>query len=269
MSGISRIAMIIAAALGGVLGGVLAGYLIWGRPPVSQAPEGTAALQELDRQTDVPAVAPNDFAVLPCDQELQRSACVIVAAGGKRVLIGAPAGIGSGHLLGEGGIPEAVLLFGLAAGGIEGLDEIRNRIWEMGSSRSVNLVAGEGIEEISAGLDQTYIVPDAVAYVNGRRQGGFGTLPFRPVPVRHGEVAFDTGDLTISALAGGAGQLAYLVSYREMTLALADCGATADDWDRWPVADKYIGCADMGETFAIEADVLWPLQKPVFLIKAE
>jgi|GEM_PF-1650161 len=247
--------------------GLLGGYMGWGlgliegrSPPVAVADEGQPV-----------QVVPRDFAILPCPRAGDRGACVVIAAGGKRVLVGAPAGIGTppswaDGALGAGGVPDAVLLLSLDAAQIEGIDEIRSRVWEAGLSQ-LPLVGGAGVEEVSAGLDQTYIVPDAVAYVRGMRRRGFEKTPLASRAVGHGDIAFDTGDLTITAMAGGGGQLAYHITYGGESVLLSDCSPGPEEATRWPVADYYLGCADITDIYDAPHKGSWPLAAPVFIQK--
>ena len=260
-------AVILSAAAG-----VLAGYFIWG--PGARLPLAPDLAAKTGFDASAVTIASTDFAIVPCEGPDDRGSCVIIAAGGKRVLVGAPSGIGAKggfHLAQQDKtlLPDAVLLFSLEARQIEGLDEIRNLIWESGALQPVPLAGGEGIEEISAGLDNTFTVPDAVAYVNGVRQGDFNARPLVSRALRHGDVAFDTGDLKISALAGGASQLAYLVEYGGEQLVLADCGAGAEDIRRWPQIEHYLGCHEVAEAYDARSAGVWPLEAPVFILKSD
>lgn len=256
----------IFAIVGGLLAGLLGGYILWGQTGSSDdAPKQAEASREASTG---PTIAPSDFAVLPCGLAIERGGCVIIAAGGKRVLVDAPSGVSNGQdaaLLGPTGIPDAILLFALDAARIEGLDELRNRVWEAGITTAVPLVGGEGIEEIGAGLDQTYIVPDAVAYISGTRQGGFDSTPLATRAVRPGEVAFDTGDLKISALAGGTGLLAYRVEYAGQSLILADCGANSKTIKAWSAAEHFVGCDGAAELMSARRSGDWPLRTAVLI----
>ncbi|MEO9969829.1 MAG: hypothetical protein ABJG15_08395 [Hyphomonadaceae bacterium] len=260
------------AAIGGLIAGGLAGFLIWGTNGQSDVELSDAPIvQDL---ASTPDIASTDFAILPCQERNDPGGCVIIAAGGKRVLVDAPSGVGRGQgsdALGTAGFPDAILLFALDAVRIEGLDEIRNKLWESGAVRPVPLIGGEGIEEIGSGLDQTYIVPDAVSYISGRRQGGFDSTPLLVRAVRDGDVAFDTGDLKIWAMAGGVAQIAYRIEYAGSRVILADCGADSQTVQNWPEVDHYVGCADVPEQIGSEENgkvrsVDWPLREPVFII---
>ena len=255
------------AGVAGVVLGFLIAFLIWGPLLGERAPKDAAGAALANRKAI--EVTPADFAILPCPRAGDRGACVVIAAGGKRVLVGAPAGLGAPPPSGEGalgadGVPDAILLLSLDAAQIEGIDEIRSRIWESGASQ-LPFIGGVGIDEINAGLDQTYIVPDAVAYVRGQRRRSFDKAPLAVRTVGHGDVAFDTGDLTISALAGGAGRLAYQVSYGGQSLTLSDCNPRREDIVRWPMADHYLGCERVAGIYAMPAQGGWPLTAPVFI----
>ena len=260
---------IVLSGLVGLLLGLLLGFLVWANSGAS----GEVRTDPGAHSVRAVRIAPTDFAFLPCPRLGNRGACVVIAAGGKRVLVGAPAGVGGAGGLAEAafgasGVPDAILLFSLDAAQIEGIDELRSRIWETGRSQ-LPLVGGTGVQEVSAGLNQTYIIPDAVAYVRGRRQRGFEKMPLAVRMAGHGDLAFDTGDLTISALAAGAGQLAYLVEYGGQSVILAACGPRAVDVSRWPDPDHYLGCADLGADHALRPKANWPLERPVFIAKAE
>ncbi len=241
--------------------------MIWG-PLLGEGPPKEIA-GPVSAKSEGIEVAPTDFAILPCPRAGDRGACVVIAAGGKRVLVGAPAGIGApptsgAGALGASGVPDAILLLSLDAAQIEGLDEIRSRVWENGQSH-LPLMGGVGIEEINAGLDQTYIVPDAVAYVRGQRRRSFDKTPLAVRTIGHGEIAFDTGDLTISALAGGAGRLGYQIKYGGQSVILSDCTPRAEDIARWPETDHYVGCAQVARDHALPAKGDWPLSVAVFI----
>jgi hypothetical protein len=244
--------------------GLLAGYVAWGLGMFGSDDPNTAP--DLHQPVHI---APSDFAFLPCPRAGDRGACLVIAAGGKRVLVGAPAGIGtpppsSEGALGAGGIPDAILLLSLDAAQIEGIDEIRSRVWEAGQSH-LPLVGGAGVEEINAGLDQTYIVPDAVAYIRGKRRRGFEKTPLAVRAAVQGDTAFDTGDLTISTLSGGAGQLAFHITYGGERVILSDCGPTPQDVMQWPKADYYLGCSDVADLYDVPSVGGWPLLEPIFI----
>lgn len=211
----------------------------------------------------VEPIAPRDFVVAPCDRLAGNADCLIIAAGGKRVLIGAPAGIGAGHIAGDPIAPDAVILFSLHGAAIEGLDEVRNRAWVSARRTPLVVAGGEGIARIVTGLNEAYITSDALAYIEGARKGGFDSDAIIAKTVAAGDIAFDTGDLTITALPGGAGKLALWVDYEGRTLLLAGCGAEPNEIAIWPLADIYIGCRQEGYAAPVAGD--WPLVERVYI----
>lgn len=187
-------------------------------------------------------IAPDDFVFVPCAGVKPEALCVIVAAGGKRVLIGAPAGIGAGQIPGDAILPDGVILPSLAAKSIEGLDEVRNAAWRSGRRGPLPVSGVRGVEQFVAALNEAYVASDALAYLEGAHKGGFDTQAMIARPVVSGTLAFDTGDLQIMALAGPAGELALLVAYHDQHILLAGCGAMPNVVASWPLADAYIGC---------------------------
>lgn len=210
----------------------------------------------------VAPIAPGDFLVAPCAGVAPEAVCLIIAAGGKRVLIGAPAGIGAGLTHGDKTPPDRILLFSLYASQIEGLDELRNRAWASGQRTPLTVAAGRGIDDLVEGLNAAYTVSDALAYVDGTRAGGFNVAAMEARALDIGDIAFDTGDLTITALRGGPERYAYLVTYQGTSIVVADCGARAQDVETWPDdLAGYIGCEL--EAGPAELPGNWPLRARV------
>lgn len=228
------------------------------------AHENTNGATSVSAPNEARPIAPADFVVAPCARAIDDGEpCLIVAAGGKRVLIGAPAGVGDGRLAGETLLPDAVLLFSLHAKQIEGLDEVRSRVWNGQRRRPLTVAATMGIERVVGGLDAAYILPDALAYAEGEHRGGFDVTPLQARAVGAGDTAFDTGDLRIVALVGGPERLAFLVSYEDQLVLLAGCGARAGDVARWPAVDAYFGC-DLDEYPGTRLGD-WPLRSSHYL----
>jgi len=73
----------------------------------------------------VERIRSTDFALLPCAAASPAAPCVLVVAGGKRLLFGAPPGLREAMGAGTLGSLDAVLLFSLQGPDIEGLDEVR------------------------------------------------------------------------------------------------------------------------------------------------
>lgn len=227
--------------------------------PVQTPPEPDAESQA--RRTR--AIAPTDFVVAPCERKSETGICLVIAAGGKRVLMGAPAGTDMGRIEGDTVPPDAVILPSLHAATLEGLDEVRNRAWLAGRRPPLIIAGGEGISDIVMALNQVYATSDALAYIEGARKGGFNREPITAKTVSPGEIAFDTGDLQIRAFSAGSGKLAFLVTYQTTRLLLAVCGASAEDIQEWPLADAFIGCPQARYNAPQKGD--WPLTGPIFL----
>ena len=209
-------------------------------------------------------IAPGEFVFVPCAGVAPESGCLIIAAGGKRVLVGAPAGIGTGRVAGETLMPDGVILTSLEARQIEGLDEVRNAVWLSGRRTGLTVSGGEGVGRFVAALNEAYEMSDALAYVDGARRGGFSGQAIVANVVENGRLAFDTGDLQIKLLGGVTGELALLVSYNGRAVLLAGCGdILAGDPRNWPIADAYIGC----ETPDYPAEWLgaWPLHTRIYV----
>jgi len=209
-------------------------------------------------------IAPGEFVFVPCVGVAPDTGCLIIAAGGKRVLVGAPAGIGGGRLAGETLLPDGVILTSLEARQVEGLDEVRNAVWLSGRRAALIVSGGVGVERFVAALNAAYEMSDALAYVDGARRGGFNGQAMVANVVENRGVAFDTGDLQIKALNDRAGELALLVSYNGQTVLLAGCGEIlAGDPRNWPIADAYIGCE--APDYRAEWLGAWPLSGRVYV----
>ena len=242
------------------LGGALAAWAWLGRAnPAVPRLTGEQIIAVANQQP----IAPADFVFAPCEGVQASAECVVIAAGGKRVLIGAPAGIGRGVAQGDRVAPDAVLLFSIYADQIEGLDEVRNRAGEAASAGPLRVGGPEGVESVIQGLRQAYIIPDALAYVSGTEAASFDAPRLQANRLRRSDTAFDTGDLQIIALSGGVDHLAYLITYSDIDVILAGCGARPEDQAGWPQADAYIGC----EEKAVPDNRLgtWPLQERVYI----
>ena len=169
-------------------------------------------------------VTPRDFALLPCPGADAQATCRVIAAGGKRVLLGAPAGAHSAMVRGDWADLDGVLLFSLHSDALEGLDTIRNLSWRAGRSQPLSIVGPSGIETVAEGLNQAFQTSDAIAFVDAALPGGFDTAVLRAKPAKPGDVVFDTGDLTVRAMpAAMPGELSYEVAYGEVRVRLERC----------------------------------------------
>ena len=80
---------------------------------------------------DRPSIAPADFAIVPCSEDAE-TPCLLVLAGGKRLLFGAPAGVSGSLPATDLAHLDGVFLFSLLPQDVEGLDEVRNAGWRAG-----------------------------------------------------------------------------------------------------------------------------------------
>lgn len=219
------------------------------------AGEGTAT------RPDRSEIGPADFALASCGVSNAEDICVLLSAGGKRLLINAPAGIGEGLGGDELASLDAILLTGLSARQTEGLDEVRNRGWTAGRLGPLKVSGPTGLDLLARGLNGGFQTADAVAQVEASPPGGFGAAL---IVAREGEgrglwTAFDTGDLTAVAVPAGRFQQAYLVTYGEVKLLIRPCGVQLTGA---PAADLELTCPDG----IAEGDVSWPLTEPVVFL---
>lgn len=207
--------------------------------------------------TAQPSIDPEDFALVPCGISGDGQACVLVAAGGKRVLFGAPAGISNGLLPDHLKQLDAVMLFSLTAQDIEGLDEVRNASWRAGRSAPLAVVGPEGTSTIVDALNLAFEQSDALRVVEeGIPPGGYdaAVLTAAELPAGQDLVVYDTGDFRVEVTNGRATHITYTVNYGP-ALTLAPCGAEANQSG---VETTYtIACAG--------GAMVWPLTQIVFL----
>ena len=106
-------------------------------------------------------IKPTDFALVPCAGHDGARPCVMVRAGGKRVLIGAPGGIAQTLAAHDLARLDSVLLFSLQAEDIEGLGEIRNRSWQAGREHALAVSGPHGTRDMVVAVNKTFEVADA------------------------------------------------------------------------------------------------------------
>lgn len=204
-------------------------------------------------------VQPVDFALTPCGGSVGETPCAVVMAGGKRILMGAPAGIG--ETLGNEtlGNLDAVMLFSLRASHIEGLDEVRNRSWQLGRDTQLRVIGPDGTQDVIAAINQAYEVSDAELFLENRRAGGFnapllvdgGANPGTRIEV------FNTGDLSVTRVINARGQAGYWVDYGGKRALLEPCGMDQ--------ASKFAGEVDLSVGCEAERDKNWPIQEVIFI----
>jgi hypothetical protein len=206
-------------------------------------------------------VAPNEFVLLPCGTPMGAPPCALAIAGGKRILLGAPAGIVT-HLRPEDLRQlDVVMLFSLRAADIEGLDEVRNRSWQAGRDTPLLVVGPTGVDDLVVALNKAYEQADALRIVEeGIPPGGFDAAVLIARSARSGQTVFDTGDVIVERLPSG-----FRISYEET--ARADLVACASGPEQTALAPEEkivrIACDIEG------ADHVWPLVSPLPIAKNE
>ena len=176
----------------------------------------------------------NAFRLVPCSPVSMPhqvlNPCLLVLAGGKRVLFGAPMdqdwrGIGplDGVFLFDGR-PES-------SGGLLGL---RYETWSDGRNAPLLLVTGELMVDTVQALDDALIVPDALLQLErpadlDARHAGFSPKPIPPD--KRERLVFDTGDLKVFASGAvstsGDQVITYRVGYRGRSVELLTCGGVS------------------------------------------
>lgn len=206
-----------------LLGFIAVGLAACGAPDAIDAPP---------LQPDRPEITPTQFALLPCPKHGERQLqCLLLAAGGKRFLLGAPEG--ALDVMGEEDIAflDGVLLFSLTPNQIEGLDRIRNETWIAGRMQPLYVAGPEGLSEYAAALDTAYQFPDALTFERSRPDGGFDAALLAPKELDRGSdgaAVVDTGDLLVRAFEAPSGQYIFHISYGGRTATAALCGAPED-----------------------------------------
>ncbi len=176
-------------------------------------------------------VRPADFAIEACSRSAT-SICLFARAGGKRLLFGAPAGVGNEIASAELARLDGLFLYSLRPEDIEGLDEVRNLSWQAGRPGPLSVSGPSGISTVIDGLNRAYEVSDALIFVeDGAPAGGFdAALLEAGHEVMEDTVVFYTGDLKVEASVGMNDRLSYRVDYRDVdenwhTLVIQPCGA--------------------------------------------
>lgn len=228
---------------------------------------GTTASVSLPEEVETLfEIAPGDFAVEPCS-EVANAPCVLVNAGGKTFLFGAPAGLS--RTIAEERLAnlDGALLFSLLPRDIEGLDEVRNRGWRAGRADALVVAGPEGTGEMLEALNLAYEQPDALSFVDeGAPPGGFDAALLQGgVEILSQALAFDTGDVKVVGIAASGPYITYRIGYRDLAgdwhdLVLQPCTAPeapAADYESAPRSETLVGCEDVG------GDVAWPLTYPM------
>ena len=203
------------------------------------------------------AIRSTDFALLPCSERLLPGKCVIVLAGGKRVMFGAPAGVTLDQSSADLRNLDAVMLLSLRGEDVEGLDELRNAAWRAGRESSLPVAGPSGTGEFAGILNRAYEVSDALIFVEERPAGGFDAALLAVLP-GEGEAeatVFDTGDLRVRKFETGTDRATYIVDYARHNLILSSCGGT-------PLQEL-----SGGEFRVLDCESEWPLGAPEFVFR--
>ena len=205
-------------------------------------------------------IAPRDFVLLPCGQAASDRPCALVAAGGKRVLFGAPAGVAAGLREAELRQLDAVILFSLRARDIEGLDEVRNESWRAGRDTPLLTIGPRGMLTVVDGLNAAFEQADALRIVEeGIPAGGYDAAILVGREAARGLVVFDTGDVQVTRLSNG-----YRIAYEgESAVDIEYCRegrAESPPGDETKVALR-VSCEEGDNALP------WPLSEPHFIVR--
>jgi hypothetical protein len=168
------------------------------------------------------------FAILPCAGHDAAMPCALVRAGGKRVLMGAPAGVSQSLSTEDLRQLDAVMLFSLRAADLEGLDEIRNASWLAGRSEPLPVSGPGGTAKVLAALNAVFEISDARHFLTKSMPGGYDAPLLRAVPGESDTKTqvFSTGDLIITHLVNADGLTGYWVDYDGVRAVIEPCGMT-------------------------------------------
>lgn len=204
------------------------------------------------------SIAPQDFVLLPCGTGQTRHPCVLVAAGGKRILFGAPAGTAATLNAADLRQLDSVILFSLRAQDIEGLDEIRNESWRAGRDAPLLTIGPRGVLAVVGGLNTAFEQADALRIVEeGIPAGGYDAAILTGREATREQIVFDTGDVQVERLAGG-----YRITYEGGALAdLIPCEADSPALAEQTVLHVTVSCDGP------EPGLVWPLREPYFVVR--
>ncbi|MDJ0922360.1 MAG: hypothetical protein QNI84_14625 [Henriciella sp.] len=211
-----------------------------------------------------PEIRPQDFVLRPCGKRVLEAPCALAIAGGKRVLFGAPAGVGQALATDDLVQLDVVMLLSLRSVDIEGLDEVRNVSWHAGRQSPLPVVGPDGTGAMVHALNAAFEQADALRIVDeGIPPGGYDAailvsrdLGFLP----DAQTGFDTGDLTVIGQVSHDGYVDYTMTY-EVELGLARCGL----W--FPQAESPSPPIDAEPKTCSSVDQAWPLSDQVVLFQ--
>ncbi|MEO1964143.1 hypothetical protein [Hyphomonas sp.] len=217
-------------------------------------------------QGAVSAIGPDDirsadYALLPCAASTATAPCLLVVAGGKRVLFGTPPGLRAamdGPVLAS---LDAVLLFSLQGANLEGLDEVRNAGWTAGRETPLAVGGPSGTRDVVAALNKAFELSDAEIFVKDSPKGGFGAALLGVLP-GEGDAkteVFNTGDLVVTKIESADGRAGYWVDYGGQRAVLQPCGMT--------LAVKFNEQDAFALSCGADSPNAWPLGKVHYLVE--
>lgn len=226
---------------------IAAGLAACSAPPAADAP---AALQ----------IAPQDFVLLPCGVDASENPCALAIAGGKRVLFGTPRGAADGLRPEDLGQLDAVLVFSLRAGDLEGLDEVRNASWQAGREAPLLVIGPRGIDDVATALNAAFEQADALHIVEeGAPPGGYDAAVLVSRAYSGDGKVFDTGDVVVESTSYG-----YRMTYDQRGMAhfhACDAAPANQEVRIGEMVWKRLSCR------AAESDRRWPLREPLYILK--
>lgn len=209
-------------------------------------------------------VAPTEFAVRRCSGEVSGAPCILVQAGGKTLLFGAPEGAFQSLADARLNRLDAVFLSSLDAGELEGLGRVRNATWRGGRLSPLPVFGPEGTSALASGLDAAFARSDALAYLQERPLGDFDAAVLAPDEVLPGQArrVFDTGDLQVDGAAEASAPVTYTVYYAGAVLRVEACGGPPA-LPSEPIAALTLTCTQRSDPAA------WPGPKAVIRLITE
>jgi ribonuclease BN (tRNA processing enzyme) len=207
-----------------------------------------------------PEIAPQDFVLLPCGVETPDQPCALAVAGGKRVLFGTPAGAAEGISPNDLGQLDAVFVFSLRAGDLEGLDEVRNASWRAGRETPLLVIGPNGIDAVATALNAAYEQADALHIVEqGSPPGGYDAAVLISQAYSDDGKVFDTGDVVVESTSYG-----YRMTYDQRGMAhfhACDAGPANQEVRIGEIVWERLSCT------AADPARRWPLRAPLFILE--
>lgn len=227
--------------------------------------------EEQPARPGIADVAPADFALVPCSTS--QTLCFMVLAGGKRLLFGAPAGVGNRFAAKDLANLDGLFLFSLRPEDIEGLDEVRNVSWQAGRPEMLAVTGPTGTDALIEAVNRAYELSDALIFVeDGAPAGGFDAALLATNQEVTGEsLLFDTGDLKVRGVSNNSDRVTYRITYRDMEetwhdLLVQPCGAPEIGRGLYETAPR-----NRNTIVCIDGDFGsdWPIASTWFLVKSD